>query len=177
LEKSGQHYKAVNLILKKEKKITNQISKYETLARNYEKLGKPEKAIESLNALLQICSANASYYWKVLELKGIPKPKDANDILSESEQEGALKVLNFYQGMMPKSVMPRRLILQVAVGPEFKKELEAYIRPQVEKGVPSMLKDLRNLYINEEKRNAIFELLTKFNTNLEKQMTLCEEDE
>jgi len=40
-----------------------------------------------------------------------------------------------------------------------------------------MLKDLRNLYINEEKRNAIFELLTKYNTNLEKQMTLNEEDE
>jgi tetratricopeptide (TPR) repeat protein len=85
LEKSGQHYKAVNLILKKDKKITNQISKFEALARNYEKLGKPEKAIENLNALLQIGSANANYYWKVLELKGIPKPKDANDILSESE--------------------------------------------------------------------------------------------
>lgn len=86
-------------------------------------------------------------------------------------------MLNFYQGVMPKSVMPRRLMLQIAVGAEFKKELETYIRPQIEKGVPSMLKDLRNLYINEEKTNAILEILNKFNDNLEKQMTLCEDDE
>lgn len=39
------------------------------------------------------------------------------------------------------------------------------------------MKDLRNLYINEEKRNAIFELLSRYNENMEKQMTLNENDE
>jgi len=64
-----------------------------------------------------------------LKLKGLPRPKDANDILSESEREGAMKVLKFYLEVMPKSVQPRRLMLQIAVGDEFKKELEEYIKP------------------------------------------------
>jgi len=105
---------------------------------------------------LQICSANSEYYWRVLKLKGINKPKDANDILKDTEIEAALELLSTYQTLMPKSVMPRRLMLQIAQGERFKQELETYIVPQIIKGVPSMLKDLRNLYINSEKREAIY---------------------
>ena len=84
-EHNGQHYKAINVITKKEKHITNLISKLESLSRNYEKLEKNEKAVDVLNQLLQISSANAECYWRILKLKGIDKPKHANDLLSETE--------------------------------------------------------------------------------------------
>jgi len=99
------------------------------IARNFEKLGKNEKAIDALNSLLQISSANADYYWNVLKLKGIEKPKDANDILKDTEMEAALNLLDTYQSLMPKSVMPRRLMLQIAQGDKFKNELETYLVP------------------------------------------------
>lgn len=78
------------------------INKNEALLRNYEKLGKNEKAVDVVNNLLMLMSSNSDYYWKVLELKGLPKPKNANDILSEAERSAALEILRTYQGLMPK---------------------------------------------------------------------------
>jgi hypothetical protein len=46
-EENGQFYKAINILVKKEKQITNQIQRLEACARVYKKLNKPEKAVES----------------------------------------------------------------------------------------------------------------------------------
>lgn len=96
-ERKGEHYKAVNTILKKDKQVTNLIAKYEILARNYETLGKNDKAIDALHSLLQIQSANADYYWRILKLKGVPKPANSTDSsITDTEREAGLKLLEQY---------------------------------------------------------------------------------
>jgi peptide alpha-N-acetyltransferase len=124
-----------------------------------------------------ISSANASYYWEILEIKGIKKPVNESEVLSADDQTKALEILDFYIEKLPKAGMHKRLVLLLAQGERFQKELHSYCLPMIKKGVPSMLRDFKNLYSTPSKVDAIFQMLSGFIAQMDKDMTLQAGDE
>ena len=62
-------------------------------------------------------------------------------------------------------------------GPVFKERLTAYIRPQVIKGVSSLVNELRSLYSDSGKAKILGEILGSMCDSMEKEMVLNPEDE
>ena len=62
-------------------------------------------------------------------------------------------------------------------GPVFKERLTAYIRPQVIKGVSSLVNELRSLYNDSGKAKILGEILGSMCDSMEKEMVLSPEDE
>ena len=62
-------------------------------------------------------------------------------------------------------------------GPVFKERLTAYIRPQVIKGVSSLVNELRSLYNDSGKAKILGEILGSMCDSMEKEMVLNPEDE
>lgn len=55
--------------------------------------------------------------------------------------------LNKYEELLPKSNTHTKLAIDLLkAGPKFEEKLKKYIRPQVIKGVPSVITDLKPIY-------------------------------
>jgi tetratricopeptide (TPR) repeat protein len=61
-EDNSAYYKAVNILSKKEKQITNQTVRLEMLSRVYTKMGKQDKALEACNQILEINPNDKAVY-------------------------------------------------------------------------------------------------------------------
>jgi predicted Zn-dependent protease len=81
-EEAGSHDKAIKILNDKKGHIVDDVNKYESLARNYKKLGDKDHAIEALDTLLEINSSNYNYYYRVLEAHGIKIPAKVTDKLT-----------------------------------------------------------------------------------------------
>lgn len=68
----GQTEKAIKLLKDKESEIVDHLTYNETLHSLYIKSGNKEKALDHLDNLLELNSANNNYYLQILEDNGIP---------------------------------------------------------------------------------------------------------
>jgi len=101
----------------------------------------------------------------------------ANSIdLNNDEQ--VLECLSKYEEVLPKSNTHTRLAIDILkAGPAFEQKLIKFIRPMIIKGVPSLINDMRKIYLDAGKAEIIGRLLQQMCDNMEKEMVLDPSDE
>ena len=87
-------------------------------------------------------------------------------------------MLGEYQELHKKSNTATKVVLEmIKAGPVFKERLTAYVRPQVIKGVSSLVNELRSLYSDSEKTKILGEILNSMCQSMENEMVLHPDDE
>ena len=92
----------------------------------------------------------------------------------------AATILEAYLEKSPRDTKPLRLIIDLlpAKHPKFRASLVKYLRPQVIKGVPSLINDIKVFYRTDSDKAAIIgELLQQMSDSMEKRMHLDAADE
>ena len=83
--------------------------------------------------------------------KGVELPQDLSVKLSEAYQSIVKGVLDEYVEGFPRVNSHLRVGLRYLYGANFQEYLERYMRPLLIKGVPSLMMDMRELYMIPEK--------------------------
>lgn len=120
------------------------------LLRLYLQDKKTNKALEQVNVLLELNQSNKEYYYQVLECKGIDY-KDPGNI------KEVVEVFETYEQKYPKQNATHRIVLKLAPvdSPIYKETLIKYMKPQLIKGVPSMVNDMKIFYSDQPEKAAI----------------------
>lgn len=79
--------------------------------------------------------------------------------LADSISERALSILRELSAQLPQASAPQRLALTVATGNEFRELVKPYLLSGLTKGIPSLFSDVKTLYRDDEKRQAIEEIV------------------
>jgi len=121
--------------------------------------------------LLKLNSNNRNYYLDILKANGLD--------LSGGDDDKVIEALEKYEEVLPKSNEHVRLQLDLVKGshPAFRKKAIIYMKPQVIKGVPSLINDMSDLLVDAEKAKVIGEILTEMNTEMEANMRLAPGDD
>mmetsp|Transcript_10321 Transcript_10321/g.26713 ORF Transcript_10321/g.26713 Transcript_10321/m.26713 type:complete len:936 (+) Transcript_10321:91-2898(+) len=91
--------------------------------------------------------------------------------LTEEEEEAVCKFFDDLQADHPKSDSLKQLVLNFISGDRFKSRLDAYMRPQMRKGVPSLFRAMKPLYFQEGKPKLVEELLLQYNKYLNEEVS------
>lgn len=120
--------------------LRDRLGRLTTRARLLEKLGRTADASDA--------------YWELLEAN--PEDHAAYAGLQRCMAEDNTEELkNLYSRILerfPRSNAARRLALDVLEGPEFEKAAEAYARRGLERGIPSLFRDLRPLLLSKDSK-------------------------
>jgi hypothetical protein len=158
---------------KKSKVIVDEVRRAETLTRLYLQNKQTLKALDQVHKLLALNSSNKAYYYRVLECKEI----DYND---PANVDQVVECMDEYVKLYPKSNSPVRIILKCAPAgsPVFKERLIQYLRPQIIKGVPSVINELKIFYREEKEKAAVLgAVLEEMSASMEADMCLSPDDE
>ncbi|KAI6134782.1 NMDA receptor-regulated protein 1-domain-containing protein [Pisolithus croceorrhizus] len=112
------------------------------------------RAESEWRALLDLNPECSDYYRAVLANQGI----DLDDLDEESRTK-ALELLSDFSVHFPKAYAPRQLALTVAQDDKFRELVQPYIEMALSKGIPSLFSDLKKLYGNPFKCQAIEEIV------------------
>lgn len=164
----GEAKKGIKWMIKNTKYMVDDVRRNEQFVRLYLQNKQTKKACEHLEQLLELNSTNKEYYLQVLQASEIDLKND----------EQVLEKLNSYEEIFPKTNAHVRLTLDlISSGPKFEEKLLGYVRPLIIKGVPSLIRVLRNLYPDQGKRDIIEKFLLSFTANMEKDRVLSQEDD
>lgn len=162
--------KAIKTLEKHQKFILDDVRYWNRLSQYYGENNMLPKALVCEDKLIEINPNDEANYLKVLKYNGI----------DFSNPDKAIECLELYLNARPKVNKPLRVLVNhlPAKHPRFKEFLTKYMKPQVIKGVPSMINDLKVFYkTDEEKAVIIGEMLSSFLSQMEKDMHLEEGDE
>ncbi len=121
--------------------------------RLYVAKGFGEKAIEHYEKLLEQNSCNYDTYYKILAAKHI-KLFDAKGKpikLQGSDYETVKNTMAYYQKGFPRVDAPTRIALKWLQGDDFATSLKRFVNPLLIKGAPSVIKDLKEFYTDDNK--------------------------
>ena len=128
--------------------------------------------------LLQLNSSNYNYYYQILQAHGIDIPKSiVTHKLSDDDQKKSKEILETYEKNLPKATAHQRIALKLLYGEDFKEKLLKFATPQIVKGVPQMLYDLKELYTDKDKVQIIGDMLSTMIKNMQEKNVLSEADE
>jgi Flp pilus assembly protein TadD len=68
-------------------------------------------------------------------------------------------VLKEFSASIPKATAPRRLALTISSGDTFKALAEPYLLTGLDKGIPSLFADIKSLYKDKEKQQAVEDIV------------------
>ncbi|KIK70186.1 hypothetical protein GYMLUDRAFT_150688 [Collybiopsis luxurians FD-317 M1] len=150
LEDLGQHSEALSLldVSAKDRAIVDKTAIMEIRARLLSRL-KSDEAEHAWRTLIEYNSECHDYYKGYMSNKGLS--------LEDSPIE-ALSILQDFSTQFPKANVPRRLSLLLASGDEFKQLAQPYLLTGLTKGVPSLFVDLKSLYTDSAKMQALQEI-------------------
>ncbi|KAF6747195.1 NMDA receptor-regulated protein 1a [Ephemerocybe angulata] len=161
LEELGEHSEALSVLdsNSRSRAIVDRTAVSETRARLLTKLGTPE-AEEAWHTLLERNSDCYDYYAGYLSNKGhtLTEPSPA-----------ALQIVSDLAAEFPRAKAPKRLSLNLSTGDEFKARAEAYIVTALVKGIPSLFSDLKSLYADPAKKDAIEEIVERLREHYKKE--------
>lgn len=80
--------------------------------------------------------------------------------------EEAVAILEHLSTEIPRARAPRRLALTYASGHKFKEMASSYVRSALEKGIPSLFVDIKALYSDQSKKQAIYEIVEELRTSV-----------
>ncbi|KAI0084740.1 NMDA receptor-regulated protein 1-domain-containing protein [Irpex rosettiformis] len=152
LEVLGEYTEALNLldVSAKSRAIIDRVSIMEYRARLLSKLGQHDDAEHTWQALIEQNPDSYKYYQGYLSNRGL----DLSSISDETRAK-TLNILKDFSTQLPRAAAPRRLALDVATGDEFKTLAEHYLVVGIEKGIPSLFADVKSLYKDSQKLEAI----------------------
>ncbi|KAF8982870.1 N-alpha-acetyltransferase 16, NatA auxiliary subunit [Entomortierella lignicola] len=126
-------------------------------------LGRNEEAQAAYSILLDHNSDNFAYFDGLRRSLGLD-----SDNLSADDQVKVLDLFKSLQQKYPRSNAVKRLPLRYATGDAFVKTADEYLRNMLRKGVPSLFVNIKTLYADKEKEQAIEKLALGYLTALEK---------
>lgn len=90
--------------------------------------------------------------------------------LTDEEQDAVMAFFDDLQQTYPKSDSLQRLLLYFLTGERFQSRVDAYLRPRLRKGVPSLFRMLRPLYFQEGKPALVEQLLLQYVDKLQEEV-------
>ncbi|KAG0242048.1 N-alpha-acetyltransferase 16, NatA auxiliary subunit-like protein [Mortierella sp. GBAus27b] len=163
IEESGDIQGALDHLTTIEKQVCDLKSFKEKRAQHYLALGRQEEAAETYRALLAHNPDNLAYFDGLRKSIGL-----GADQLSAEEQTKVLEMFKGLQTEYPRSNAAKRLPLRYATGDAFVKIADGYLRNMLRKGVPSLFVNIKTLYADKEKEEAIEKLALGYLAALEK---------
>lgn len=99
-------------------------------------------------------------YRDLFALRGIDIQTDAAmESLSTEQRNKALLMLDGFQESFPRAIGPKRLALDIAQGDDFIARARAYLVAGFERAIPSLFVDVKGLYRDRTKLEAVERLL------------------
>ena len=155
LQETKQYAKAVELLEDRKDQIVDEKARIETLAKCFQQLDKKDDAEKIWRNLIASNAENRRYFAGLLSVHGVQLDSTAND---DNARAKALSIFSELQTAHPKSTAAKRLALVFATGDEFKAQAGSYIRNALTKGIPSLFSDLKSLYRDAAKQQALEEV-------------------
>ncbi|GAB1318583.1 NMDA receptor-regulated protein 1-domain-containing protein [Madurella fahalii] len=127
------------------KNCLDRLAVMELRARYLAQLGRKADAAKAYRALLDRNSEHPDYYKGLVEALGIP-----------ADDEAAMKAIyDEYAAKYPRSDAAKRLPLDFLTGDGFRAASKAYLTLMFDKGVPSTFANLKHLYSDPFKKDAL----------------------
>ncbi|KAG0253742.1 N-alpha-acetyltransferase 16, NatA auxiliary subunit [Mortierella polycephala] len=126
-------------------------------------LGRQEEAVAAYRTLIAHNPDNFAYMDGLRKSLGLD-----NDNLTCEEEVKVLDVFKELQKEYPRSNAAKRLPLRYATGEAFVKTADGYLRIMLRKGVPSLFVNIKILYTDKEKEQAIEKLALGYLAALDK---------
>ncbi|KAK6912114.1 hypothetical protein RJ641_024207, partial [Dillenia turbinata] len=168
LEECGFFDRALDELYKKEPKIVDKLAYKEQEVSLLVKLGRPEdgeKLSAAYKALLSMNPDNYSYYEGMQKSVGLFSESDQYS----SDQIEQLEILyKSLEQLYTWSTAVKRIPLDFLNGEKFRSAADAYIRPLLTKGVPSLFSDLSPLYNHPGKADILEQLILDLEQSLRK---------
>ncbi|TFY67170.1 hypothetical protein EVJ58_g1798 [Rhodofomes roseus] len=137
----------------KSRAIVDRVAIIEYRARLMSKLKMPE-ANSTWRNLIEQNPDSYTYY------KGYLLNNDVDlDAITPDTRDKALQTLQEFAAAIPRAAAPKRLALNIADGDQFKELATAYLTAGLEKGIPSLFADVKALYRDPAKRQAIQDIV------------------
>lgn len=119
------------------------------------KLGRKEDAVVAYRALIDRNSENTSYYQGLLQVLDV----------AEDDHKARKAIYDEYAEKYPRSDAARRFPLDFLTGEDFRIAAESYVHRMLSKGVPSTFANLKHLYSDKAKKQAILEIVNDYITS------------
>eukprot|EP01137_Pigoraptor_chileana_P020676 Opistho-2@83350 len=154
LEESGRHQDALDAVFKQQAAVCDKRAVKEIKARLLLKLGRKDESAAIYRALLKENPDNRDYYTGLEEAT------------SATEGDARLKLYEELRSTFPRAGFPKRTPLDFTTGETFAALLDAYMRPLLRKGIPSLFNSLRGLYTDAAKVATIESIAVGYRTSL-----------
>lgn len=181
LLESGKPEEALLHLSEIESKVVDKIYLHERKGELLLQLGKASVAEEQYRALLRINPENWTYHYGIMQSVGLASKdtltKGSFDGLND-EARGKLVTLYAELGKeFPKVSAVERIPLNFLAGSQFASAVDKYMRVRIQKGIPSLFRDLINLYSNAEKTKIITDLVTSYVPHLRSDLRFSSTEE
>ncbi|KAF9435768.1 N-alpha-acetyltransferase 16, NatA auxiliary subunit [Entomortierella beljakovae] len=163
LEEIGDFQAALDHLDTIEKHVCDKRIIKEKRAKYLLALGRLEEAESVYRILLDHNPDNFSHFDGLRKSVGL-----GNDNLSTEDQTKVLELFKELQEKYPRSNAAKRLPLRYASGDTFVKTADAYLRVMLRKGVPSLFVNIKTLYADKGKEDAIEKLALGYLAALDK---------
>ncbi|KAF9138665.1 N-alpha-acetyltransferase 16, NatA auxiliary subunit [Mortierella sp. GBA39] len=163
LEETGDFQAALDHLDTIEKHVCDRTALREKRARYLLALGRQEDAEKAYRGLVAHNPDNFAYFDGLRKSIGL-----GHDNLSAEEEAKLLELFKELQKEYPRSNAAKRLPLRYATGDAFVKVADEYMRNNLRKGVPSLFVNMKTLYTNKEKAQAVEKLALGYLAALDK---------
>eukprot|EP00850_Spirogloea_muscicola_P006280 SM000029S10575 [mRNA] locus=s29:885212:893102:- [translate_table: standard] len=164
LEECGASEKAFDELSKQEQKILDKLSLKERRAALLLQLRRPAEAEKVYRSLLALNSDNYRYYEGLQACLGL-KPTQGGAYAAQLLSQ-LTTLYSDLQKQYPHSTAAKRIPLDFLQGAAFLSAAEAYVRPFLQKGVPSIFSDLKPLYRQPGKADALEHLFLDIESSM-----------
>lgn len=170
----GKYEEAVSILKTNDASIVDKNGLNELLAELYVKLNQNEEAIQCYENLLKNNPSNSKFYHGLFEAHSI----DLNN-LDDSGRTKIIEIVKEKIEKYPKLLFIQRFLLNYLNDEEsFKTHFQAYCKYFLEKGIPSLVKDIEKM-INEDKMKLkiVREVFQQNLDSIQKDMTIDGEEQ
>ncbi|KAK8879638.1 tetratricopeptide [Apiospora arundinis] len=145
IAEQGDYQRALEHLESIAKTNLDRLAVMELRAEYLTKLGKKEDAVKAYRSLLDRNAEHPDYYNKLIEVMAIP-----------AEDTAAKKAIyDEYAEKNPRSDAAKRLPLDFVTGDVFREAAKKYLTFMLDKGVPSTFANLKHLYTDSSKLEAL----------------------
>ncbi|KAI8816496.1 NMDA receptor-regulated protein 1-domain-containing protein, partial [Fimicolochytrium jonesii] len=163
IEESGDNDKALAHLAEIRSKVVDKRGWKEAKARLLLKSGKLPQAEVEYRQLLDLNADCHAYLDGLLEARQLGTAVEKMDNIQIEKAQRLMKELG---AKYPKSHVIQRTPLKLVKGDAFRQLLDAYLRPLIRKGVPSLFVSLKDLYVDAEKADIVEQLVLDYEKNL-----------
>ncbi|KAJ2902689.1 hypothetical protein MKZ38_000274 [Zalerion maritima] len=152
ISEQGDTQRALDHLEKNGKKNLDHLTVMERRAKYLFQLGRKDDAVKAYKALLDRNADHSVYYDELMKVLDIP-----------GEDEAAKKaVFDEYAEKFPRCDAAKRLPLDFLTGNTFREQAKHYLTHMLNKGVPSTFANLKHLYSDDFKKDALLTLAEEY---------------